>query len=174
MRSRFLIVATLAMAAVVAACSSSGASSPPASQAPASVAPASQAPASEAPASGSPAASAAAGGITVDAKPVGAAGTVLVAGSNGMTLYIFTDDVKDSGKSACTGQCLTTWPALTVAAGETPTGGTAVTGKFGTIVREDDGTTQVTYNGLPLYFFANDKAPGDANGIYEKWEVVKP
>jgi predicted lipoprotein with Yx(FWY)xxD motif len=170
MRSRFLIVATLAMAAVVAACSSSGASSAPASQAPASVAPASQAPASEAPASGSPAA----GAVTVDAKPVGTVGTVLVAGSNGMTLYIFTKDVKDSGKSVCTGQCLTTWPALTVAAGETPTGGTAVTGKFGTITREDDGTTQVTYNGLPLYFFANDKAVGDANGVYENWEVVKP
>jgi predicted lipoprotein with Yx(FWY)xxD motif len=173
MRSRFLIVATLAMTAVVAACSSSGASSPPASQAPASVAPASQAPASEAPASGSPAASAAAGGLTVDAKPVGTVGTVLVA-SNGMTLYTFTDDVKDSGKSACTGQCIATWPALTVPAGGTPTGGTAVTGTLGTITREDDGTLQVTYNGLPLYFFANDKAPGDANGVYEKWEVVKP
>jgi predicted lipoprotein with Yx(FWY)xxD motif len=173
MRSRFLVVATLAMTAVVAACSSSGASSPPASQAPASVAPASQAPASEAPASGSPAASAAAGGLTVDAKPVGTVGTVLVA-SNGMTLYTFTDDVKDSGKSACTGQCIATWPALTVPAGGTPTGGTAVTGTLGTITREDDGTLQVTYNGLPLYFFANDKAPGDANGVYEKWEVVKP
>jgi predicted lipoprotein with Yx(FWY)xxD motif len=173
MRSRFLIVATLAMTAVVAACSSSGASSPPASQAPASVAPASQAPASEAPASGSPAASTAAGGLTVDAKPVGTVGTVLVA-SNGMTLYTFTDDVKDSGKSACTGQCLTTWPALTVPAGGTPTGGTAVTGTLGTFTREDDGTLQVTYNGLPLYFFANDKAPGDANGVYAKWEVVKP
>jgi predicted lipoprotein with Yx(FWY)xxD motif len=169
MRSRFLIVATLAMAAVVAACSSSGASSAPASQAPASVAPASQAPASAA--AGSPAAG---GAVTVDAKPVGSVGTVLVAGSNGMTLYIFTKDVKDSGKSVCTGQCLTTWPALTVAAGETPTGGTALTGKFGTITREDDGTTQVTYNGLPLYFFANDKAVGDANGVYENWEVVKP
>jgi predicted lipoprotein with Yx(FWY)xxD motif len=171
MRSRFLIVATLAMTAVVAACSSSGASSAPASQAPASVAPASQAPASEAP--GSPAASAAGGGTTVDAKPVGTVGTVLVA-ANGMTLYTFTEDTKDSGKSACTGQCITTWPALTVPAGGTPTGGTAVTGKLGTITREDDGTLQVTYNGLPLYFFANDKAVGDANGVYDKWEVVKP
>ena len=162
MRSRFLIVATLAMAAVVAACSSSGASSAPASQAPASAA------------AGSPAASAAAGGLTVDAKPVGTVGTVLVAGSNGMTLYIFTKDVKDSGKSVCTGQCLTTWPALTVAAGQTPTGGTALTGKFGTITREDDGTTQVTYNGLPLYFFSGDKKVGDANGIYTNWEAVKP
>ena len=104
-----------------------------------------------------PAASApAAGAVTVEAKPVGAAGTVLVDGASGMTVYIFTKDTKDSGKSVCTGDCLVTWPALTVEAGATPTGGTGVTGTLGTITREDDGTLQVTYNGLPLYFFKND------------------
>lgn len=166
MRSNALIVGSLFItAALLVGCSSAGASpsAAPASQPPASVAP---------PASVEP--SAAAGAVTVEAKPVGAAGTVLVAGSNGMTVYIFTKDTKDSGKSVCTGDCLVTWPALTVAAGETPTGGTGVTGTFGTIAREDDGTLQVTYNGLPLYFFKNDKAPGDANGIYENWEAVKP
>ena len=99
---------------------------------------------------------------------------MLVAGSNGMTVYIFTKDVKDSGTSVCTEGCLETWPALTVAAGETPTGGDGVTGTLGTITREDDGTLQVTYNGLPLYFFKNDQAPGDSNGVYENWEAVKP
>ncbi len=90
-----------------------------------------------------------------------------------MTVYTFTKDAKDSGTSACTGGCITKWPALTVAAGETPKGGTGVSGTLATITR-DDGTLQVTYNGLPLYFFANDKAPGDANGVYENWEAVKP
>ena len=93
--------------------------------------------------------------------------------ANGMTLYVFTKDVKDSGKSACLTGCIDTWPALTVAAGATPAGGTGVTGKLGTITR-DDGTLQVTYNGMPLYFFKNDKAPGDANGVYTSWEAVKP
>ncbi len=111
---------------------------------------------------------------TVNAAVVGSRGTILVAGSNGMTLYIFTHDVKDSGTSACTGTCLTTWPALTVAAGETPTAGDGVTGTLGTITRPDDGSLQVTYNGLPLYFFANDSAPGDSNGVYTNWEVVAP
>ena len=172
MRFRTLAFAPLIIVALVAGCSSSGSSPSVASQAPASVAPVSQAPASAAPASPQAPASAAAGAATVEAKPVGSAGTVLVA-ANGMTLYIFTKDVKDSGKSACLTGCIDTWPALTVAAGATPAGGTGVTGKFGTITR-DDGTIQVTYNGLPLYFFKNDKAPGDANGVYANWEAVKP
>ena len=178
MRSNALIVGSLFItAALLVGCSSGGASaSAPAAAtaAPASVA--SVAPASEAPASAAPAsaaASAATGGLTVDAKPVGAAGTVLVAGANGMTVYTFTKDVKDSGKSNCTGGCIATWPALAVPAGATPTGGASLTGKLGTITR-DDGTLQVTYNGMPLYFFKNDKAPGDANGVYEYWEAVKP
>jgi predicted lipoprotein with Yx(FWY)xxD motif len=117
---------------------------------------------------------AAGGGATVEAADVGTVGTVLVDGASGMTLYTFTKDVKDSGVSACTGGCLTTWPALTVPDDATPpTGGDGVTGTLATIER-DDGTYQVTYNGLPLYFFKSDAAPGDANGVYENWEVVAP
>jgi predicted lipoprotein with Yx(FWY)xxD motif len=123
-------------------------------------------------ASAAPSASAAAGGATIEAKAVGSIGTVIVASANGMTVYTFTQDVKDSGKSACTGGCAATWPAVTVASGS-PVAGTGATGKLGTITR-DDGTIQVTYNGLPLYFFKNDKAPGDANGVYANWEAVKP
>jgi len=113
-------------------------------------------------------------GPTVEAAEVGTVGTVLVDGASGLTLYIFTQDVRESGESACTGECLVTWPALTVAAGETPTGGASVTGTLGTITRTDDGTVQVTYDGLPLYFFAGDTAAGQANGVYELWEVVAP
>ena len=118
--------------------------------------------------------SSAASGATVNAHAVGSAGTILVAASNDMTLYNFTKDTKDSGTSACMGGCLETWPALTVAAGETPVAGDGVTGTLGTITRTDDGTIQVTYNGLPLYFFKNDKAPGDLNGVYENWVTVAP
>jgi len=123
----------------------------------------------------SPAAEPTAGtSATIEAVDVGTVGTVLIAGSNQMTLYIFTQDVKDSGESVCTGDCLVAWPALTVEAGETPTAGEGITGELGTITRTDDGSIQVTYNGLPLYFFQGDAAPGDANGVYEFWEVVAP
>ena len=163
---RPLTIATILLAAAaVVGCSSSGATQSPAGAA--------SQPAASQPAASAASAPAAGSGSTVDAKPVGSIGTVLVAGSNGMTVYNFTNDVKDSGKSACTGGCLTKWPALTVPAGATPTAGSGVTGKLATITR-DDGTLQVTYNGLPLYFFANDKAPGDANGVYTNWVAVKP
>jgi predicted lipoprotein with Yx(FWY)xxD motif len=174
MKSRLLMIALVVIAATaVMACSSPGASV--ASQAAPSVAApsveASEAAPSEAASEAPP--SAATGGATVEAKEVGAAGTILVDGASGMTVYLFTKDVKDSGKSECSGGCADTWPALSVAASDTPTGGSGVTGTLGTITR-DDGTLQVTYNGLPLYFFKNDKAPGDLNGVYENWETVKP
>ena len=91
-----------------------------------------------------------------------------------MTVYTFTKDVKDSGKSDCTGGCIDDVAgADRRRPGRPRPAGPSLTGKLGTITR-DDGTLQVTYNGLPLYFFKNDKAPGDANGIYEYWEAVKP
>ena len=109
---------------------------------------------------------------TVEARVIGTNGTVLVAGSNSMTVYTFTKDVAGSGTSACTGGCLTVWPALTVAAGETPTAGAGVTGTLGTITRSDTGAIQATYNGLPLYFFSKDTKPGDTNGHYPNWNLV--
>jgi predicted lipoprotein with Yx(FWY)xxD motif len=113
------------------------------------------------------------GNATVVARTVGGQ-TILVAGSNGMTVYTFTKDTAGSGQSACTGSCLARWPALIVPAGVTPTAGDGVTGQLGTITRSDDGTHEVTYNGLPLYFYAGDNAPGDINGSYPNWNLVKP
>lgn len=104
-------------------------------------------------------------------KMVGSEGNILVAGSNGMTVYNFSKDT--AGVSNCKGACITNWPALTVPSGQTPTGGSGVTGQLGTITR-DDGTLQVTYNGLPLYFFHSDAAPGDIKGKYTNWSLVKP
>ena len=173
-RTRIIGLAALPLALVLAACSSSaGATTAPASAASQPSAAASTEASTAASAAASAGGSAATTGATVEAKPVGTIGTVLVAGSNGMTVYTFAKDVKDSGKSACNAGCIDKWPALTVTGGAAPTAGAGVTGTLGTITR-DDGTTQVTYNGLPLYFFSNDKAPGDANGVYTNWAAVKP
>ncbi len=165
MRPNALLAAiALAISILVAACGSGGTSP---SAAPATTAPPSSAPASSAP-------SPATGATTVNATAVGSRGTVLVDAATGMTLYTFAKDVPDSGKSNCSGGCLTTWPALTVPDGSTPSGGAGVSGKLDTITRADDGTHQVTYNGLPLYFFSGDAAPGNSNGVYTSWDTVKP
>jgi len=107
----------------------------------------------------------------VMAQTVGSMGTILVAASNGHTVYTFDSDTP--GVSNCNGSCSTIWPAVSVAAGQTPTGGSGVTGPLGTITRSD-GTLQVTYKGLPLYLFHKDANPGDTNGHYTGWSLVKP
>jgi predicted lipoprotein with Yx(FWY)xxD motif len=96
-------------------------------------------------------------------------GKILVDGT-GLTLYAFTADSAD--KSACAGDCATTWPPLTSDAA--PTLGTGLDAEdFKTIAR-DDGSTQVTFYGLPLYHFSGDTGPGDTNGqgLGGKWYVV--
>ena len=168
MKSRLLMIALIVIAAIaVMACSSGTGAATASLAAPSVAAPASEAAPSEAAASPEEEA-------TVEVTELTGFGPGLYGGESGMTVYTFTKDVKDSGKSACSGGCIATWPALTVPAGSTPTAGDGVTGTLGTITREDDGTLQVTYNGLPLYFFKNDKAEGDTNGIYENWNAVKP
>jgi predicted lipoprotein with Yx(FWY)xxD motif len=82
-------------------------------------------------------------------------------GVNGMTLYVLTTDTPDT--TTCTGTCATNWPPLTVTSGETIQGPSAATGVFGTTNRPD-GTTQVTYDHHPLYYYAGDSAAGDTKG----------
>jgi predicted lipoprotein with Yx(FWY)xxD motif len=43
------------------------------------------------------------------------------------------------------------------------------------MVDRTDGTKQWTYDGKPLYFYAEDKAKGDmtGDGMGGKWHVVK-
>jgi predicted lipoprotein with Yx(FWY)xxD motif len=171
MRRSLLAAVALPLILVLAACSSGGGATTAPTNAPSQPPAVASTTPSSAPSTAAGASAPATTGATVEAKPVGTIGTVLVAGSNGMTVYTFTKDVKDSGKSACNTGCIDKWPALSSSGA--PTAGDGVTGKLGTITR-DDGTIQVTYNGLPLYFFKNDKAPGDANGVYTNWEAVKP
>lgn len=85
--------------------------------------------------------------------------------ANGMTLYQSTKDTE--GVSNCTGACATAWPPYTVSAAIAATASftadPGITGKISTIQRAD-GSFQVTYRGLPLYFFTGDTKPGDTKG----------
>ena len=155
----------LVLIAVFAAACSSGTTPAPATAAPVTAAPATAAPPSteSSPAASSPASSApSAGGSTgvvVDMATT-SLGPVLT-NASGLTLYVHSGDTATS--STCTGTCATAWPPLAVAAGAAASAGTGVTGTLGTITRAD-GTTQVTYNGMPLYGWKNDTKPGDVTG----------
>jgi predicted lipoprotein with Yx(FWY)xxD motif len=95
-------------------------------------------------------------------------------GPNGMTLYLFTPDPLDA--SVCMNQCLENWPALTVESADAITVAEGIPGEVGTIEREDTGELQVTYNGVPLYYWVRDDAPGDTTGhrVGSVWWVVPP
>jgi predicted lipoprotein with Yx(FWY)xxD motif len=84
----------------------------------------------------------------------------IIVDSKGLTLYDFHKD--KGGKSACYGACEQGWPPLR-SEGEPQAGEGAMASKLGTTERKD-GTTQVTYDGHPLYTFVEDKKPGEANG----------
>ena len=99
------------------------------------------------------------GGATIDAAEIEGLGTVLV-DSEGMTVYEFTVD--NGTRSECYGGCEAAWPPVTTT-GKPTAGEGAMASALGTTKRKD-GTLQVTYAGHPLYTFAEDEAPGEANG----------
>ena len=86
-------------------------------------------------------------------------GKILV-DSHGRTLYDFVADKTMS--STCYGACASLWPPLTVTG--TPKGGPQVRASLLGTTKRTDGTTEVTYNGHPLYYYAGDSRPGQTTG----------
>jgi predicted lipoprotein with Yx(FWY)xxD motif len=99
------------------------------------------------------------GGMTVSAAEVSGLGPVLV-DSEGFTVYEFTED--SGTTSNCYGGCEEEWPPV-IASGKPTAGEGAAAADLGTTKRKD-GTVQVTYKGHPIYTFADDESPGEANG----------
>ena len=102
-------------------------------------------------------------GTTTTAAIVGSESSpnfgMVLTGPNGMTLYTHAGDSATS--SSCTGACATAWPPLETKG--QPTAKAGITGQLGTLTRPD-GTTQVTYGGLPLYYWQGDTKAGDTTG----------
>jgi predicted lipoprotein with Yx(FWY)xxD motif len=97
----------------------------------------------------------------------------IVVDKNGMSVYFFTKDVKDSGKSACTDACATVWPAVITKSDSPAVEG--ISGKIGTISAAD-GSKQITVNGMPVYYYAKDMKAGDilGQGVNNVWYLVSP
>lgn len=101
-------------------------------------------------------------------------GTVLV-DSNGRTLYLFE---KDKGSSStCYGSCATSWPPITTSG--TARAGSGITLSLLGATKRMDGTSQINYNGHPLYYYAGDSSPGQTTGeglnqFGARWFVLSP
>ncbi len=158
------VTATFVVIAVAGCSSSSTGAAPGSASAPTSAASSSSSP----PPSASPSSSGS-GKLAVADSSLGK----IIVDEHGMTAYYFTKDEAGSGKSVCSGDCLVAWPSIP-APSDTPSG-TGVTAKLGSITR-DDGSKQVTVNGMPIYLFQKDKAPGDVTGqgVGKVWYVIAP
>lgn len=90
--------------------------------------------------------------------------------AEGNSLYFFAPDVK--GESQCEGECIANWPVFF--SEDVEAGNGLDVAKVGTITRAD-GSSQTTYRGWPLYYFANDNQAGDVNGdgVNGVWFVAK-
>ena len=123
------------------------------------------------------------GGATPTSAPSGVAtvaatssklGSILVDGS-GRTLYLFEKDKAD--QSACSGACVAAWPADKSSAA--PKAGSGLQASLLGTIKRSDGSTQVTYNHHPLYYYSGDSAAGQQNGqgvnaFGALWYVVAP
>jgi predicted lipoprotein with Yx(FWY)xxD motif len=100
-------------------------------------------------------------------------GQVLFDGDD-QAIYYF--DKEKGSQSECYDACAAAWPPV-LTMGEPVAGGGAQPELLGTTQR-DDGTTQVTYDGHPLYYYVNDpKGEVDCHNVNEfggLWLAVLP
>ena len=118
-----------------------------------------------------PTTAAAAGDVMLNVATDPTLGKVLVDGK-GMTLYMYTKDT--ANQSNCTAGCLKAWPPLLTK--DSAKAGTGVDASLIGSTKLADGTLIVTYNKMPLYYWASDMKAGDATGqgVGKVWYVVAP
>jgi LPXTG-motif cell wall-anchored protein len=110
-------------------------------------------------------------GVTVIATNNPSLGNILT-DNQGKTLYLFLRDTPNMS-SACYDRCATSWPPLLITEGN-PVAGEGVNGNLLGVLVRTDGSRQVMYNGMPLYYYASDTNPGDTKGqgVGKVWFVI--
>lgn len=90
------------------------------------------------------------------------------------TLYGFTKD--QPGTSSCVEACAEAWPALTVADGVVPPLADELDPTLFSVIEHPESGPMLQVGDWPLYYFANDAAPGDLNGqgVGGVWWLVAP
>jgi predicted lipoprotein with Yx(FWY)xxD motif len=89
------------------------------------------------------------------------------------TLYVFSQDV--DGEPTCVDDCAANWPPLFVTDEAVPPLADELDPSLFSVVEHPDGA-MLKVGDWPLYYFANDAAPGDVNGqgVGGVWWVVGP
>jgi predicted lipoprotein with Yx(FWY)xxD motif len=91
----------------------------------------------------------------------------------GRALYLFEADKGTT--STCYSACASIWPPFAASGAVTP--GAGVSAALLGTTKRTDGTTEVTYNGHPLYHYVGDTGPGQTSGqglnqFGAKWYLV--
>ena len=94
--------------------------------------------------------------------------------ASGQPIYLF--DAETTSRPECYGECAEAWPPV-LTKGKPRATGTVESDLLGTTPRRD-GSTQITYAGHPLYFYAHEGKYQvkchNVNGFGGTWLVVKP
>lgn len=90
----------------------------------------------------------------------------------GRSVYAFTKDSK--GTTVCYDKCEQSWPPV-VTLGQPALKDGINSAMIGSVLRKD-GTMQVTYNGIPLYYYVKDQTSGSTagQGVGQVWFLVTP
>jgi predicted lipoprotein with Yx(FWY)xxD motif len=101
----------------------------------------------------------------------------VLAAVNGHSLYLFTAD--KAGKSNCTGSCANTFLPLLTGGRPSAAAHSGVNAKLLGTIKRANRALQVTYNGHPVYTFAQDRTAGQINGeganrFGGHWYLVNP
>lgn len=112
-------------------------------------------------------------GVTLQTAQKEPFGQYLVDGDR-RAVYMLEQDRRGSGgtepTSVCTsGACTDEWPPVT-SQGE-PGAGPQVQEEMLSTFRREGGSTQVAYNGWPLYYYHDDDAAGatQGQGVHDQW-----
>lgn len=97
-----------------------------------------------------------------------------LADGTGRALYLFTAD-SQGGRSTCYDACAEAWPPLLVDG--LPSAGDGVDSTLVDTLVRNDGSSQVTYGGWPLYYYRQDAGAGevtgqDVHGFGGEWYLV--
>jgi predicted lipoprotein with Yx(FWY)xxD motif len=119
----------------------------------------------------------AAGGAVVQTAQNDTLGTYLTDG-DGRAVYMFKKDQRGSGESTCYDTCAQAWPPVMASQGQPTARGQAQSGLLDTLQRRG-GAAQLTYNGWPLYHFAQDQGADqlkgqDVMGFGAEWYLLTP